>query len=103
MNTAPVGLNGGGGLSTVPVVAVNLTEWQQWAACKAHPLAADFYPPSRTERKHERLARERRAKSVCAACPARAACLDYTLAVDERHGVWGGLSSDERRAIPLTA
>ncbi len=87
----------------MPLVAVNLTEWHRWAACKGHPLAADFYPPFRTERKHERLARERRAKLVCAACPARAACLDHALAVDEPYGVWGGLSSDERRSIPLTA
>lgn len=103
MNTGLAALNAGPAVPTVPLVAVNLTEWHQWAACKGHALAVDFYPPLRTERKHERLARERRAKLVCAACPARSACLDHALAVDERHGVWGGLSSDERRSIPLTA
>lgn len=38
------------------------------------------------------------AKSVCAACPIRAACLSYAL----RHGVqgvWGGTTEDERRAM----
>lgn len=90
-------------LPTVPVVAVNLNDWTLFGACKGHPLAADFYPPFHTERKHERLARERRAKSVCAVCPVRRRCLQQAIAVDERYGVWGGLSSDERRLIPLTA
>ncbi len=84
-------------------VAVKLLDWQQLAACKGHPRAADFYPPTRTERKHERIAREHRAKSVCAACPVRGDCLEHALAVDERYGVWGGLTLDERRTIPLTA
>jgi WhiB family redox-sensing transcriptional regulator len=87
----------------VLAVAVTHLDWQQQAACKGHPLAADFYPPVRTERKHERNAREHRAKSVCAACPVRRACLDHALALDERYGVWGGLTVDERRTIPLTA
>ena len=87
----------------MPAVAVNLLEWQSQAACKGHPRAADFYPPMRMERKHERIAREHRAKVVCAACPVRTHCLQHALAVDERYGVWGGLTVDERRAIPLTA
>ena len=37
----------------------------------ASGAGTDFYPPMHTERKHERLARERRAKSVCASCPVR--------------------------------
>lgn len=84
-------------------MTVNLTDWQPFASCRDHPLAADFYPPLGTERRQVRLARERRAKSVCAACPVSAACLEHAVAVDERYGVWGGLSTDERRAIPLTA
>ena len=50
----------------------------------------------RTERKHERLARERRAKTVCASCPVQTQCLEYAVASDERYGVWGGLTHDER-------
>ena len=48
---------------------------------------------------HERLARERRAKSICAACPVRQRCLEYAIAADERYGIWGGLTKDERRTV----
>lgn len=96
-------MNGPPRLRTVPVVAVHLDDWQPFAACKGHPLADDFYPPFHTERKHERLARERRAKSVCAACPVQRRCLQQAIAVDERYGVWGGLTTDERRLVALTA
>lgn len=84
-------------------MAVNLNDWHSDAVCKDHPRATDFYPPFETERKHERLARERRAKAVCAACPVRTACLQHAVTRDERFGVWGGLSSDERRLVALTA
>jgi WhiB family redox-sensing transcriptional regulator len=39
------------------------------------------------------------AKAVCRACPVRPQCLDYALANRERHGVWGGMSERERRAL----
>lgn len=39
------------------------------------------------------------AKRICARCPVRDACLEYALTHDERFGVWGGLSTRERRAL----
>lgn len=39
------------------------------------------------------------AKRVCAACPVRAACLQHALAHREQHGVWGGLSTNQRRHL----
>ncbi|RJT82207.1 WhiB family transcriptional regulator [Arthrobacter cheniae] len=41
---------------------------------------------------------QRRAASLCMACGARAACLSYALAADERHGVWGGTTAAERKS-----
>jgi WhiB family redox-sensing transcriptional regulator len=73
-------------------------EWLGRAACKG-PLAEAFYPPPQFERKEERLARERRAKSVCADCAVRRECLDYALRIREPHGIWGGRTEAERRAI----
>lgn len=35
------------------------------------------------------------AKRVCAICPVRVTCLEYTLAAPEHFGVWGGLSEKE--------
>lgn len=41
----------------------------------------------------------REAKRVCSACHERVACLRYALTHDERFGVWGGLSENERRGL----
>jgi WhiB family redox-sensing transcriptional regulator len=41
------------------------------------------------------------AKRICRRCPVRTACLDYALSNDERFGVWGGLSEQERRKIAV--
>ena len=48
-----------------------------------------FFPPAQFERKDEKLEREQRAKG----------CLDYALRIREPHGIWGGLSEVERRAL----
>lgn len=44
------------------------------------------------------------ARRICAGCPVRLDCLDYALTVERwdgetAHGVWGGLSGMERRAL----
>ncbi|MGF1663341.1 MAG: WhiB family transcriptional regulator [Kineosporiaceae bacterium] len=39
------------------------------------------------------------AKRVCRACPVRLPCLAFALAANERHGVWGGLSEQERQRV----
>lgn len=44
-------------------------------------------------------AEQNRVKAVCTGCPVRIPCLGYAL--DERieHGVWGGQTARERRAL----
>lgn len=42
-----------------------------------------------------------RARAGCATCPVRAACLE--LGLTEPWGIWGGLSSAERRALRRVA
>ena len=39
------------------------------------------------------------AKRICAACPVRTLCLDHAITNDERHGIWGGTSPNERRHL----
>jgi WhiB family redox-sensing transcriptional regulator len=39
------------------------------------------------------------AKQVCRKCPVRDACLQWALEKGYEHGVWGGMSEDERRAL----
>jgi hypothetical protein len=45
----------------------------------------------------QQLANARDAKQICFGCPVTDACLDAVLAHDERFGIWGGLSEQERR------
>lgn len=45
------------------------------------------------------LDREDDARAVCAECPIRWECLSWALAVNENHGVWGGMSGDQRQNV----
>ncbi len=72
--------------------------WQERAACRG-PLGTVFFPPPVTERKRDKLAREARAKEICQACPVLLECRDYAISIREPHGVWGGLSEQERRSL----
>jgi hypothetical protein len=42
------------------------------------------------------------ARRVCAGCPVRAQCLAYA-AENGEHGIWGGLSEEERSGVPRAA
>jgi WhiB family transcriptional regulator, redox-sensing transcriptional regulator len=37
------------------------------------------------------------AKAVCAGCRVRSECLAFALATRQVHGIWGGMSEEERR------
>jgi len=52
-----------------------------------------------SENRHASRLRIARAKSVCLACPVLQTCRDHALRLAEPHGVWGGLSAAERRAV----
>jgi WhiB family redox-sensing transcriptional regulator len=74
-----------------------LSGWRTSAACNG-PEASLFFP-SGMERREARVVRERAAKRICATCPVRSQCLEYALAAQERHGVWGGMTEIERRRL----
>ena len=40
-----------------------------------------------------------KAKRICQACPAKAACLAWAIDHGITSGVWGGTAEDERRAL----
>jgi hypothetical protein len=42
------------------------------------------------------------AKNICHTCPVMNDCLDFALRNDERHGVWGGLSANQRMKLTRT-
>jgi WhiB family redox-sensing transcriptional regulator len=83
MTTAPVALPGG---------------WRYLAACKGAE-AELFFAPGPDEGRPLRLAREAKAKRICAECPVKAECLEAALAARESFGVWGGLNEYERRRL----
>lgn len=66
--------------------------WMASAACAN--TDADMFPG----RKEREL---RPARAVCATCPqaTRTACLTYAITEGLTHGVYGGASPDERRAM----
>ena len=39
------------------------------------------------------------AKALCLACPLVALCAEYGIEGNEQYGIWGGLTSNERRLI----
>jgi hypothetical protein len=39
------------------------------------------------------------ARQVCAGCPVRQECLEFALCHGEVHGIWGGLTERDRRAL----
>ena len=66
--------------------------WRSAAAC----LSADpelFFPISYSGKALEQVAE---AKAICAACPVRRECLTFALRTQESHGIWGGMTEEER-------
>jgi len=85
---------------------LSFRDWTRQAVCRDADPELFFSPAG--EKGKARRQREAAAKVVCRACPARAACLAYSLATETastRHGVWAALTPDERalRAKAVTA
>lgn len=80
------------------MTSIEQREWQLKAACRG-PQAAVFFPPASPERREEKRQREANAKEICSACAVRDECLEYAVGIREQHGIWGGLSENERREL----
>jgi WhiB family redox-sensing transcriptional regulator len=68
-------------------------DWRMRSAC----LNADpdlFFPISATSAAAPQVAR---AKTICAGCPVRSACLGFAMAHRDLMGIWGGTTDEERR------
>lgn len=68
-------------------------DWTAAAACQRHD-PGDWHSPN--------PGRQRRARAVCTGCPVRHECALAALESGEPHGLWGGLSVDDRRTIAAT-
>ena len=83
-----------------PVFVQAPQEWTEHAIC-AHPdiFNPDWWHADGPAARYE----TKMAKKVCTGCPVRMDCLKYGLEVDEqvsgRHGVYGGLTGEERARL----
>jgi WhiB family transcriptional regulator, redox-sensing transcriptional regulator len=75
---------------SLPAPARFAARWRDLAACRGADLEVFF--PGRGETAGP-------ARQVCAACPVRQPCLDYAITNRIVHGIWGGLTGRERRAL----
>ena len=64
--------------------------WADLAVCKE--TDPEIFHPNKGEP-------SKPAKRICAACPVASQCLEYALAHQERHGVWGGFTERECRRM----
>jgi len=74
---------------------VRQENWRSLAACRS----ADpdlFFPVSSSGASVAQVAE---AKAICAGCQVRRDCLAFALRTHQVHGVWGGLSEQERYAL----
>lgn len=71
--------------------------WREEAACKGMDLSNFF---SETERQSA-LTRKKNAKTkqICNDCSVQKNCLFYAIENKIEYGIWGGLTSTERRAL----
>lgn len=82
--------------SSLPIVA--RPGWQAAAACRGK-LDVFFGSEFGRDAGKRANARESAAKRICEDCKVIDDCLQFALGNNERHGVWGGLSTSERDAI----
>jgi WhiB family redox-sensing transcriptional regulator len=66
------------------------TEWMADGECRNH-APETFFPSDGVG--------VDRARKICATCKVQNHCLEYALAEEIEHGVWGGASERERRRI----
>ena len=70
-------------------------DWRHEAACLDEDPEL-FFPIGNTG---PALLQIEEAKKVCQRCTVREECLAWALEAGPDHGVWGGMSEDERRAF----
>ena len=71
------------------------TDWRARSAClQVNPEL--FFPVGSTG---PAVSQVDQAKLVCQRCEVQRVCLDWALEARQDHGVWGGMTEDERRSL----
>ena len=66
------------------------TRWHNRAICR--DLQDDTFFPEKSE-----IGKAKKAQRICDHCPVAAQCEDFSLANNEKWGIWGGKSTHARR------
>ena len=91
-----IDMRGNPGAAAARYAAAAEPAWRGAAECR-RANGVHFFAPTHFERKEEKDLREGQARALCRACPVQQACLEYSLTVQEPHGIWGGMNELERR------
>lgn len=71
-------------------------DWRHQAACVGHD-SETWFPIGHSGPALDQIAA---AKAVCAVCPVTDQCLTWALATGQEHGIWGGMTTEERAQQP---
>ncbi len=70
-----------------------VADWRDEAACSGLPHSV-FFPVG--DDLEEAIAS---AKEICAVCPVTDNCLEFALETNQKAGIWGGTSEEDRKAL----
>ena len=77
---------------------MNITEWREKGKCwgKTTSPSSDYWYAEDDDDDKQR--KNKIAKSYCEACPVKKECLQFALDNKEEYGIWGGMTTRERKA-----
>lgn len=81
-----------------------MSDWRQEGSCQgaADPdLWFSEPPPAPEGRSPEQSPRVLAAQAICSGCLVQVTCLDWAMETGEPHGIWGGLTTEDRQDLGL--
>jgi WhiB family redox-sensing transcriptional regulator len=71
--------------------------WQANGACRGEDSNLFYYEDN--ERGDHKESRTIAAKAICGTCKVQTECLEFALQINERYGIWGGTTPEERNTM----
>ena len=68
-------------------------DWRNSASCSGYPHSL-FFPANDADE-----TATARARQICTTCPVAEPCLEYALETNQRAGIWGGTTEEERKSL----